>query len=151
MRAQFASGKLTALQRVKLLQELMQVSSGWAGTEGPAGRAAGWRAPCLRRDAELPAAPRCQRRSSLLPQAHERVVENHRAVARKSLMKVSRCSGTGPVWVCRHSSVAVGRGVGEVPPCGSAAAALWAPVVPMEEAGGDGGTELPSDGALWER
>lgn len=46
MRAQFASGNLTALQRVKLLQELMQVSSGWAGTEGPAGRAAGWRAPC---------------------------------------------------------------------------------------------------------
>ncbi|XP_010726107.1 transmembrane and coiled-coil domain-containing protein 5B-like [Meleagris gallopavo] len=46
MRAQFASGKLTALQRVKLLQELMQ--------------------------------------------AHERVVENHRAVARKSLMKESQ-------------------------------------------------------------
>ena len=33
MRAQFASGNLTALQRVKLLQELLQVSPGWAGTE----------------------------------------------------------------------------------------------------------------------
>eukprot|EP00076_Gallus_gallus_P036675 XP_025002213.1 ribonuclease Y-like isoform X1 [Gallus gallus] len=45
------------------------------------------RAGHLRRDAELPAAPRCQRRSSPLPQAHERAVEKRKAEARESLMK----------------------------------------------------------------
>lgn len=75
------------------------------------------RAGHLRRDAELPAAPRCQRRSSPLPQAHERAVEKRKAEARESLMKVSRCP---LVWVCSSS---------------------------MEEAGGECGMELLSDGA----
>ena len=74
------------------------------------------RAGHLRRDAELPAAPRCQRRSSPLPQAHA-AVEKCKAVARESLMKVSRCP---LVWVCSSS---------------------------MEEAGGECGMELLSDGA----
>lgn len=93
MRAQFASGTLTDLQRVNLLEELLQVSSGCTDTEGPAGGAAGWRqqrAGHLRWDAELPAAPRCQRRSSPFTQAHA-AVEKCKAVARESLMKVSRC------------------------------------------------------------
>ena len=46
MRAQFASGIITAQRRVKLVQELLQVSSGCTDKEGTAGRAAGWRAPC---------------------------------------------------------------------------------------------------------
>ena len=75
------------------------------------------RAGHLRRDAELLAAPRCQRRSSPLPQAHERAVEKRKAEARESLMKVSRCP---LVWVCSSS---------------------------MEEAGGECGMELLSDGA----
>lgn len=75
------------------------------------------RAGHLRWDAELPAAPRCQRRSSPLPQAHERAVEKRKAEARESLMKVSRC-----LLVCVCSSS-------------------------MEEAGGECGMELLSDGA----
>ena len=74
------------------------------------------RAGHLRWDAELPAAPRCQRCSSPFTQAHA-AVEKCKAVARESLMKVSRCP---LVWVCSSS---------------------------MEEAGGECGTELLSDGA----
>ena len=48
------------------------------------------RAGHLRWDAELPAAPRCQRCSSPFTQAHA-AVEKCKAVARESLMKVSRC------------------------------------------------------------
>ena len=120
MRAQFASGTLTDLQRVNLLEELLQVSSGCTDTEGPAGRAAGWRAPCPWHGSRGPVgcrAPRCQRLSSPLPQAHERAVEKRKAEARESLMKVSRCP---LVWVCSSS---------------------------MEEAGGECGMELLSDGA----
>ena len=78
-------------------------------------------------------------------------MENHRAAARKLLMKVSGCSGTGWCGCAGTTVLPVGCGAGEVPPCGSAAAALWAPVALMEEAEGDGGTELLSDGAPWER
>ena len=78
----------------------------WVGRHRRAGGTSCWlegtlpvawqqRAGHLQWDAELPAEPRCQHRSSLLPQAHERVVENHRATAKESLMKVSRCSSTG--------------------------------------------------------
>jgi len=74
------------------------------------------RAGHLRWDAELPAAPRCQRRSSPFTQAHA-AVEKRKAEARESLMKVSRCP---LVWVCSSS---------------------------MEEAGGECGMELLSDGA----
>ena len=120
MRAQCVSRRLRAVWRAKLVEEELLVSSGCTDTEGPAGGAAGWRqqrAGHLRWDAELPAAPRCQRRSSPLPQAHERAVEKRKAEARESLMKVSRCP---LVWVCSSS---------------------------MEEAGGECGMELLSDGA----
>mgnify|MGYP001853625426 CR=1 FL=1 len=153
MRAQFASGIITAQRRVKLVQELLQVSSGGTDTEGPAGRAAGWRAPCPWHGSRGPVgcrAPRCQRLSSPLPQAQEWAKEQRKAKARKSLLKVSNCSGMGLVCVCRHSSTAVGRVVREVPSCGSAAPALWVLAALMEEGGGDGGMELESDEAPWE-
>ena len=95
-------------------------------------------------------APRCQRHSSPLPQAQEWAKEQRKAKARKSLLKVSNCSGMRLVCACRHSSTAVGRVVREVPSCGSAAPALWVLAALMEEGGGDGGMELESDEAPWE-
>ncbi|XP_040512674.1 uncharacterized protein LOC121108682 isoform X2 [Gallus gallus] len=85
-----------------------------------------------------------------LLQAQEWADEKRKAKARRSLLKVSTCSGMGLVCVCRHSSTAVGRVVREVPSCGSAAPALWVLAAVMEEAGGDGGMELPSDEPPWE-
>ena len=93
MRAQCVSRRLRAVWRAKLVEEELLVSSGCTDTEGPAGGAAGWRqqrAGHLRWDAELPEAPRCQRCSSPFTQAHA-AVEKCKAVARESLMKVSRC------------------------------------------------------------
>ncbi|XP_046760861.1 uncharacterized protein LOC112531397 isoform X5 [Gallus gallus] len=85
-----------------------------------------------------------------LLQAQEWADEKRKAKARKSLLKVSNCSGMGLVCVCRHSTTAVGRVVREVPSCVSAAPALWVLAAVMEEAGGDGGMELPSDEPPWE-
>ncbi|XP_072217232.1 uncharacterized protein [Excalfactoria chinensis] len=81
MRAQFASGTLTALQRVELLQQLEQVSSGWTGTEGPSCRLEGTLPTAWQQRAG------CQRRSFPLPQAYERMMENRTAAARASLLK----------------------------------------------------------------
>ncbi|SGA02906.1 Uncharacterised protein [Chlamydia abortus] len=46
MRAQCVSRRLRAVWRAKLVEEELLVSSGCTDTEGPAGGAAGWRAPC---------------------------------------------------------------------------------------------------------
>ena len=53
-------------------------------------------------------APRCQRLSSPLPQAQEWADEKRKAKARKSLLKVSNCSGMGLVCVCTYCCGACG-------------------------------------------
>ena len=99
MRAQCVSRRLRAVWHAKLVEEQLLVScvhryrrAGGASCrlEGTLPMAWQQRAGHLRWDAELPAAPRCQRCSSPFTQAHA-AVEKCKAVARESLMKVSRC------------------------------------------------------------
>ena len=103
MQAQFASGTLTALQRVELLQELEQVSTEWTGTEGPNCRLEGTLPMAWQQRAGG------QRCSFPLPQAHERIMENRTATARESVLKVRRCccvvwdGRSALVWVCSSS------------------------------------------------
>ncbi|XP_072216863.1 uncharacterized protein [Excalfactoria chinensis] len=84
MQAQFASGTLTALQRVELLQQPEQVSSGWTGTEGPSCRLEGTLPTAWQQRAG------CQRCSFPLPQAHEQMMEKRTAAARESLLNVAQ-------------------------------------------------------------